>query len=338
MSVYLPPILHNNELNPTFNSNDFNYQFENINYVQGDKRYTKKSDYNTKTSLIDSSFNLLENKTTQQSYSVGTTNFSGNVSVSGTLQGLNNSVFGFLNSISSNVQTQLTNLQTITSQQSYSTNTTTFLNNVTVSGTLQGLNNTVYGYLSSISSNVQSQLNSLSSNITSTNASLSTLSGTVASNNTNLQTQISTLQTNTTGISYNNTNDTTDITNNVGIWSNATVYGTLQGLNPIIYSYLNSISSNVQTQLTNLQTKTSQQSYSSNITTFSNDIVVSGNLNNITPIQLSMLNTLETTTGDIQQRFYELENFRNTYLNNHFGFVEVQQFFWKAFVTLKPKF
>ena len=41
MSVYLPPILYNNELNPTFNSNDFNYQFENINHVQGDKRYTK---------------------------------------------------------------------------------------------------------------------------------------------------------------------------------------------------------------------------------------------------------------------------------------------------------
>jgi len=41
MSVYLPPILHNNELNSTFNSNDFNYQFESINYVQGDKRYTK---------------------------------------------------------------------------------------------------------------------------------------------------------------------------------------------------------------------------------------------------------------------------------------------------------
>ena len=41
MSVYLPSILQNNELNTFFNAYDFNCQFENINYVQGDKRYTK---------------------------------------------------------------------------------------------------------------------------------------------------------------------------------------------------------------------------------------------------------------------------------------------------------
>jgi len=65
-------------------------------------------------------------------------------------------------------------------------------------------------------------------------------------------------------------------------------------------------------KLSNLQTKTSQQSYSSNITTFSKNVIISGNLNNITPTQLSMLNTLEITT-DVEQRFYNVEIILNYY-------------------------
>jgi hypothetical protein len=77
-----------------------------------------------------------------------------------------------------------------------------------------------------------------------------------------LQTQISGVSTivdsNTeklTGISYDSSNDTTNINNNVN------VTGNLMNLSPTIYSYLSGITSNVQTQLTtntnNISTNTS---------------------------------------------------------------------------------
>ena len=59
MSVYLPPILHNKNLNSKTNSSDFNYQNMYLNYVIGDQRYTKLTDYNNEVSLINTSLSTL---------------------------------------------------------------------------------------------------------------------------------------------------------------------------------------------------------------------------------------------------------------------------------------
>ena len=42
MSFYLPPL----NVDATFNLSDYNYQYENINYITGDQRYSKISDLN----------------------------------------------------------------------------------------------------------------------------------------------------------------------------------------------------------------------------------------------------------------------------------------------------
>ena len=90
-------------------------------------------------------------------------------------------------------------------------------------------------------------------------------------NSTTLQSEISTLQTNTSAVSFDASNNDTNINSNCTIWEYLTLYG---------------------------------------------------NLNNLTPLQITMLDSLETDTP-VEQRLYELENFRNTYLNNFFYFVEV---------------
>lgn len=61
MSEYLVPLLNpSGQLNTVFNPHDFQYQFEPLNYVVGDTRYTKKTDYNTKMTLLDASFNAVD--------------------------------------------------------------------------------------------------------------------------------------------------------------------------------------------------------------------------------------------------------------------------------------
>jgi hypothetical protein len=241
---------------------------------------------------------------------LNSTNFTGNITVSGTLQGLSPSIYGFLNSITSNVQTQLSNLQTTTSQQSYSTGTTSFTNNVSVSGTLQGLSPSIYGFLNTISSNVQTQLNSLSSNLGTTNS-------TVSSNNTNLQNQIttnansiSTLNSNLTStnstVSSNNTNLQNQITTNTN--SISTLNSNLTSTN----STVSSNNTNLQSQISTLQTKTTNMSYSStgNNTFFNSNVYVSS-LNEISNTRLSMLTDLGTTST-VETRFYNINSFINS--------------------------
>jgi len=60
MSSYLQPILHNNELNRTFNASDFNYQFNYINYKIGDSRYVLTSLYDENNTLIENEFDLID--------------------------------------------------------------------------------------------------------------------------------------------------------------------------------------------------------------------------------------------------------------------------------------
>lgn len=61
MSFYLAPLMHNQigteKPNSVFNASDYDYQFKSLNYLQGDNRYTKKSDYDSKMTVVDASFN-----------------------------------------------------------------------------------------------------------------------------------------------------------------------------------------------------------------------------------------------------------------------------------------
>jgi len=99
---------------------------------------------------------------------LNSTDFTGNVSVSGTLQGLSTTIYGYLSGLSQNLNTALLNLQTKTVNQTYlsGSNTTAFSGNVSVSGTLQGLSPTIYGYLSTSSSNIQNQVSNIQTRIT----------------------------------------------------------------------------------------------------------------------------------------------------------------------------
>ena len=63
---------------------------------------------------------------------LNSTNFTGNVVVSGNLQGISSTIYGYLSGVSSSIQTQLNALKTKTTQQLYASGTTTFTGNVSV--------------------------------------------------------------------------------------------------------------------------------------------------------------------------------------------------------------
>ena len=104
MSFHLSPILNNGKLNTLFNPSDFQYEYDNINYVQGDERYTKNTNYTSKMTSLDNSITTINNTIHNISYDSSTnkTNFTGDVDVSGNLQGLSNTIYGYLNTMSSN--------------------------------------------------------------------------------------------------------------------------------------------------------------------------------------------------------------------------------------------
>lgn len=103
---------------------------------------------------------------------LNSTKFTGDVTVSGSVNNVPNSIFPYLTGITSAVQSQLSNLKVKTQNQSFITgsNTTSFSGKVSVTGTLQGLSNTIYGYLPNISSDVQSQFTTLTNNLATTNS------------------------------------------------------------------------------------------------------------------------------------------------------------------------
>ena len=181
----------------------------------------------------------------------GTEISNGNI-VTNNIDGNNVYLDGSLSSIGSNSVNEFTNGISITS-------TTSNLN----LSLCQGIQSTSTILISPIeisclencSSNLQSQIDSLA---TSTDLTL-------------LNEEVNDLQIITTAISYDASNNDTNINSNCTIWEYLTLYG---------------------------------------------------NLNNITPLQLTMLDSLETDTP-VEQRLYELENFRNTYLNDFFYFTEV---------------
>jgi hypothetical protein len=56
MSINLPPILHNGQLNQLINVSDFNYSQDYITYSIGDNRFVLSANYNYEILNIDNSF------------------------------------------------------------------------------------------------------------------------------------------------------------------------------------------------------------------------------------------------------------------------------------------
>jgi hypothetical protein len=181
----------------------------------------------------------------------GTEISNGNI-ITNNIDGNNVYLDGSLSSIGSNSVNEFSNGISITSQTS----------NLNLS-LCQGIQSTStiivspieISYLENCSANLQSQIDSLAT----------------SSDLTLLNEEVSDLQIITTAISYDSSNNDTNINSNCTIWEYLTLYG---------------------------------------------------NLNNLTPLQITMLDSLETDTP-VEQRLYELENFRATYLNDFFYFVEV---------------
>jgi hypothetical protein len=102
------------------------------------------------------------------------------------------------------------------------------------------------------------------------------------------------------GYGINNLNET-NFSGNVTV-----TYGNLQGLPLMTYTFLSTITSNVQTQINQLKTKTSQQSYTSATTTtiFANNVSVSGTLQGLSS---SIYGFLGTISENVQSKLNQLE-------------------------------
>ena len=134
-----------------------------------------------------------------------------------------------------------------------------------VCNSVNGITATEINCLDNISSNIQSQLNNINTNITA-------------------------------GISYNPTGDLTTISNNLN------VVGNINDITPTEINCLDNISSNIQSQLNNINTNiTAGISYNpiGDLTTISNNLNVVGNINDITPTEI---NCLDNISSNIQSQ------------------------------------
>jgi hypothetical protein len=274
MSVYLPPILHNNQLNSTFNSNDFNYQFESINYVKGDKRYTKKTDYNTKTGVIDSSFNLLENKTTNMTYSTTTgTTFNNNINVN-SLNNISSTNLSFLSGLSSNIEASIQNINQKLTGYGYNplngysdfTNPVSIYGNFSFTGTINNIAREKFMYAcQNLTSDAQAQLTALVNSINTTNSNLATTNTNLTTTNSNLATTNTNLATTNSNLATTNTNLATNYVdkNNTQIITGTKSFSTVNVTNlyatnvfstnvPIYYNSNTTISTSLSNVYVNL--------------------------------------------------------------------------------------
>ena len=183
---------------------------------------------------LNTAISTLNTQTTNMSYATGTTSFgTNNISFSGSINAIPSATLAFINTLSSNAQTQLNTLQTKTTALSYS-------------GTTSSFTGTIHGSLDSSSS----------------------INNILASNfdyNASLNTAISALNTQTTNMTY--TAGTTSFgTNNISF------SGTINTIPSATLAFINTLSSNAQTQLNTLQTKTTGLSYSGTTSSFSGNI------------------------------------------------------------------
>ena len=193
----------------------------------------------------------------------------GNFIVNGT--SLSSTELSYLDNVTSNIQTQInssnsniTNLQTATTNISYATSTTTINNHLVLSSTK---NFTI--------TNGTIAINTSIINETAIAGLVGYTGATIASRLTSLESSSGTSSGALTGISYTSATDTTTIDNNVTISTGKSLMLTNGSfivnngvtLTAAELSYIDGLTSNAQTQLTDLQTKTTWISKSGTETT-----------------------------------------------------------------------
>jgi microcystin-dependent protein len=217
-----------------------------------------------------------------------------NLTFSGNINTIPSATFAFINSLTSNVQTQINTLTTnsvsLSASNVFTGATNQFSNSVRLDGTLvlnagvltlTNANLQKIQYLSTVSSDVQTQI-------------------------TGLGTRATTLETKTTKMSYMSVGGVNTTTILDGLISQTLSFtNTINNISTTTFSYINSLTSNAQAQLTNLATKLTAISYegSNTTTTIAGDIIFLNNLNSISATTFGYLSGL---TSAIQTQLNSL--------------------------------
>ena len=160
---------------------------------------------------------------------------------------------------------------------------------INFSGNINSIAKSVFAFIGSLSSDAQTQINNISS---------------TGSTNT---TSINNLNTKTTDLTYTTGTSLSTFTNNfkvsgtTSLIGNLTFSGNINTITPTIFGYISNLSSDVQNQITNLtnnsstaisalQQKTTDLTYSSNVSNFANDLNVGGLM--INPVFITKTNNL----------------------------------------------
>lgn len=282
-----------------------------LNYSQG-----SVGGYNFYNTNISSPPNLLTsidsngNIVTNGYFDITNTIYNGINTTAGLLT---NTVMSYLFGTTSNIQTQFNTLFTRTTGQNYNPSIATieFSSNVYCTANLQNLSPTIYYYLSGITSNVQTQLTTNATNITSLQSSSMTISG------------VKTFSSNiilSNGLKVGSTSLTNSILQTLSdINTGTTIQTQISGLSTQV--------DNNTTNISTLQNKTTNQTYSTGTTTFSNNVLVTGNLQSLSNTIYSYLSNI---TSDVQTQFNNIITTITTTLFNTVNTWNVQQIFSDA--------
>ena len=173
--------------------------------------------------------------TSQNQLTLGTSSDSvvvpGNLSVTGTINNISSDIFSkiqYLNTVSSNIQTQISN---VANNKTF--NSGLSASDITFTGSINNISNTVFGYLSNVSSDIQSQINTVSSSIANIGNNPLVLNSTLNVSGLSTLTQV-------------------QVNTSLSVLQNISFIGTLNNISANTFSYLNGLTSNIQTQINNL--------------------------------------------------------------------------------------
>ena len=173
---------------------------------------------------------------------------------------------------------------------------------------------------------IDSSLNSINSNIILIDNSLNSINLNLLTSNSNITTNtniITNLQNKTTNLFYEPSNGYTFINGgSFAFYSNVvlnqdTIFQTnLNGISTLTFSYLSGLSSNIQNQLNSIINTVTNQFYSSGITTFSDNVNVSGNLQGLSTTIYGYLNSISSNVqNQINSINSNMTNINNTIIN-----------------------
>ena len=179
-------------------------------------------------------------------------------------------------------------------------NFTTFLN---------GISPTNFSYLNGVTSPIQIQIDNLTQFAYETNSE-------IGSTNFYFNNFADYVNLHIQGITYDLNTDTTTIDNNLNVTKNISFSETINGISSSVFSFLGSVTSNIQEQFNNMSVNVSDilqritaMSYVSanNTTYFSSALSFANNINNITTVELAQLSGTNT---NIKQDFNNLPRFQ----------------------------